>query len=43
MSAPNPREMSQRELDEYLDKMTAQGREETPEFEAAYEEWERRA
>ena len=42
MTAPTPSEMSQRELDEYLDRLTADGREDTPEFAAAYEEWERR-
>jgi hypothetical protein len=37
-----PRDMSQAELDDYLDDLARQGREDTPAFEAAYAEWERR-
>lgn len=43
MSARNPAEMSQRELDEYLDELAAKGYEDTAAFAAAYDEWERRS
>lgn len=36
------REMSQAELDEYLDKLVQHGRDDAPEFHAAHAEWERR-
>ena len=36
------RELSQAELDEYLDRLVSEGREDSPEFAAAYEEWEAR-
>ena len=36
------REMSQAELDEYLDKLVLHGRDDSREFHAAYAEWERR-
>lgn len=32
----DPRLMSQKELWDYLDELTAQGKEDTPEFEKAY-------
>ena len=38
----DPQDMSQAELDAYLDHLAAEGREDTPAFEAAYAEWERR-
>lgn len=38
----DPRELSQSELDDLLDRLTSQGRDDTPEFHAAYAEWERR-
>jgi len=34
--------MSQAELDDYLDKLVAAEREDSPEFHIAYAEWERR-
>lgn len=37
-----PVSMSQAELDEYLDQLVRLGLEDSPEFEAAYAEWERR-
>lgn len=37
----DPSTLSQAELDEYLDRLVAEGREETPEFARAYEVWER--
>lgn len=37
---PDPRQISQRELDEYLDDLVRRGMEETPEFEHAYAVWE---
>jgi hypothetical protein len=40
--AANPRDLSQRELDDLLDQLTQQGREESPEFRRAFKEWERR-
>lgn len=36
----DPRSLSQRELDDYIDRLISEGREETPEFERAYEVWE---
>lgn len=39
---PDPSEMSQAELDEYLDDLVKRGRDDTPEFHKAYAEWERR-
>lgn len=36
-----PREMSQRELDDYLDELVRDGREDSPEFARAYAAWER--
>ena len=36
----NPRELSQRELDTYLDDLVTRGQEDTPEFQRAYEAWE---
>ena len=38
---PDPREMSQAELDDYLDALVRQGREDSPEFHRAYRIWER--
>lgn len=35
-------EMSQVELDEHLDTLVRAGRDDSPEFHAAYREWERR-
>lgn len=35
-------EMSQAELDEYLDRLVRAGHDDSPEFHAAYREWERR-
>ena len=37
----DPREMSQRELDEYLDQLVQEGREDTPEFRRAFTIWEK--
>lgn len=45
MSAPSRTqlaEMSQAELDEYLDRLVQAGRDDSPEFHAAYREWEQR-
>lgn len=36
------REMSGAELDAYLDWLVQSGRDDSPEFHAAYAEWERR-
>ena len=38
---PDPREMSLAELDDYLDALVRQGREDSPEFHRAYRIWER--
>ena len=38
---PDPREISQAELDDYLDALVRQGREDSPEFHRAYRIWER--
>lgn len=38
----DPRELSQAELDEYLDRLVDANRDDSPEFHAAYAEWERR-
>lgn len=38
---PNPEELSQRELDEYLDQLVAEGKDDTPEFHRAYAIWEK--
>lgn len=43
MSKPeriNPREMSQRELDEHLDRLVREGKDDTPEFRRAFKVWE---
>jgi hypothetical protein len=40
--AKNPKDLSQMELDELLDKLVQSGRDDTPEFHAAYADWERR-
>lgn len=37
----DPREMSQRELDEYLDRLVREGREDSPEFRRAFKVWEK--
>ncbi len=37
-----PELMSQRELDDYLDQLVKQGKEDTTEFEHAYSVWESR-
>lgn len=39
---PDPRAMSQAELDEYLDDLARRGCDDTPEFHRAYAEWEER-
>lgn len=36
-----PEEMSQRELDEYLDRLSDAGKDDSPEFARAYEIWEK--
>lgn len=36
----NPRELSQAELDEYLDRLMSEGRDDSPEFHRAYQVWE---
>lgn len=36
----DPRELSQAELDEYLDQLTRQGEDDSPEFHRAYQVWE---
>lgn len=38
----DPAEMSGAELDDYLDRLTREGRDDSPDFERAYAEWERR-
>lgn len=38
----DPRTMSQAELDDYLDQLTRAGKDDTPEFHRAHQEWERR-
>ncbi|WP_275886602.1 hypothetical protein [Leifsonia aquatica] len=38
----DPKGMSQQELDDYLDELVKHGKEDTPEFARAYNEWERR-
>lgn len=38
---PDPRELSARELDEYLDELVEQGKDDTPEFHRAYQIWEK--
>lgn len=37
----DPRELSQAELDEYLDRLIRDGKEETPEFRRAFKVWEK--
>lgn len=37
----DPREMSQRELDDYLDQLIADGAEDTPQFQRAFKIWEK--
>lgn len=37
----DPREMSQRELDDYLDELTRAGQEDSPEFRRAFKVWEK--
>ncbi|WP_197432513.1 MULTISPECIES: hypothetical protein [Micrococcaceae] len=39
---PDPKTLSQAELDELLDELVQSGRDDSPEFHAAYAEWERR-
>lgn len=39
---PDPKALSQAELDELLDELARTGREDSAEFRAAYAEWERR-
>lgn len=39
---PDPKALSQAELDELLDELIQTGRGDSPEFHAAYAEWERR-
>jgi len=36
----DPRELSQAELDEYLDQLTREGKDDSPEFHRAYQVWE---
>lgn len=45
VTARDPKAMSQRELEGYLDELVASGADEqpSPEFERAFAEWERRA
>lgn len=38
---PDPRQMSQAELNDYLDRLVTQGLDDTPEFHQAYKIWER--
>lgn len=40
--AERPKDLSQNELDALLDLLVQQGKEDTPEFARAYDEWERR-
>jgi hypothetical protein len=37
----DPRELSGHELDQYLDRLVAEGKEDSPEFERAYDLWEK--
>lgn len=37
----DPWELSQAELDDYLDKLTREGKEDTPEFRRAFKVWEK--
>lgn len=37
----DPRELSQRELDEYLDRLVAAGQEDSSEFRRAFKVWEK--
>mgnify|MGYP001549206128 CR=1 FL=1 len=38
---PDPRQMSQTELNDHLDRLVTQGLDDTPEFHQAYKIWER--
>lgn len=38
---PDPREMPQAELDDYLDQLVTQGRDDSPQFHRAFKIWER--
>lgn len=42
MSDRSPKMMSTAELNEYLDDLVKRGKEDTTEFETAYDEWEAR-
>jgi hypothetical protein len=37
----DPQELSQAELDEYLDRLTREGKDDTPEFRRAFNIWEK--
>lgn len=38
----DPKQLSQRELDDYIDGLSDKGLDDSPEFHRAYTEWERR-
>lgn len=38
---PDPRELSQRELEDYLDELAQTNKDDTPEFHRAYKIWEK--
>lgn len=38
---PDPRQMSQAELNDYLDRLVTQGLDDTPEFHQAYKIWQK--
>lgn len=42
-TTPDPSLLSQRELDEYLDQLVSEGKDDTPEFHRAYAIWEKLA